>query len=188
MPEESKKMFSAWAGLMALAQKGDAAAYRRLLTEITPRIKVFLRRRLFSPEQIDDVTQEILLAVHSARHTYRPEQPFENWMYGIARHKMLDYFRKQMRQNENEIGADELVTFAADGSNNPEEALSGKDIQAVMDRLPKRQRDILVLVKVEGRSMAEVAARFGMTESAVKVGAHRGYKKLKELLIAHGYE
>ena len=177
-----------WSGLMVAAQAGDAAAYRRLLQEMTPVIKKFLKTRLFNPDHVEDVAQEILLAVHDARHTYRPEQPFRNWMYGIARHKMLDYFRKQMRQNANEISDDEFVTFLKDPANNPEETLSGKDLRGVLAKLPDIQKNILIMTKVEGHSMAETASKLGMTEAAVKVAAHRGYKKLKELLIIHGYQ
>jgi len=186
--EHSQSSSDLWSGLMVAAQAGDAAAYRRLLQEMAPVIKKFLKTRLFNPDHIEDVAQEILLAVHDARHTYRPEQPFRNWMYGIARHKMLDYFRKQMRQSANEINDDEFVTFLADPANNPEEALSGKDLQDVLAKLPGKQKDILVMTKVEGHSMAEIATKLGMSETAVKVAAHRGYKKLKELLISHGYQ
>jgi RNA polymerase sigma-70 factor (ECF subfamily) len=184
----SQEQSDAWSQLMAMAQDGDAAAYRRLLREMSPVIRKFLKSRLFNPDHIEDVTQEILLAVHAARHTWRPEQPFRNWMYGIARHKMVDYFRKQMRQSANEISDEEFVTFIQDPANNPEEALSGKDLDGLLARLPHKQREVLVLTKVDGHSMAEAAAKLGMTETAVKVTAHRGYKKLKEWLIAYGYQ
>ena len=177
-----------WPHLMEKAQQGDSAAYRQLLIEITPAIKRFLRARYFSPDHIEDISQEILLAIHGARHTFRPEQPFANWMYGIARHKMIDYLRRQVRQNANEISDDELVTFLADETNNPEDALSGKDLHMALEQLSDKQRRILLLTKVEGFSMAEVATKMRMSETAVKVTAHRGYKKLKEILIADGYE
>ena len=108
-------------------------------------------------------------------------------MYGIARHKMIDYMRKLGRQNANEINGAELETFLADRANNPEETLSGKDVQKALTRLPDRQRQVLLLVKVEGYSMAEAAAKLGMTETAAKVTAHRAYKKMKERLIEYGY-
>jgi RNA polymerase sigma-70 factor (ECF subfamily) len=177
-----------WSALMLAAQNGDGAAYKKLLTEITPPLKSFLRSRFFSRDHIDDIVQEILLAIHSARHTYRPEQPFRNWMYGVARHKMIDYMRKWGRQNANEINDDELVTFLADKSNNPEEDLSAKDIEQALAKLPEKQREVLLLTKVQGYSMAEAAAKLGMTETAVKVTAHRGYKKMKEWLVEYGYK
>lgn len=176
-----------WSALMLAAQKGDQAAYRRLLSEMTPVLKAFLRTRFFSHEHAEDVVQEILLAIHAARHTYRPEQPFRNWMYGVARHRMIDYLRKLGRQKSNEISNDELVTFLADSANNPEEALSGKDLEQALENLPERQRQVLRLTKLEGYSMAEAAEKLGMSESAVKVTAHRAYKKMKEWLVEFGY-
>lgn len=176
-----------WSSLMTAAQGGDAAAYRRLLAEIAPALRSFLRTRFFAREHIDDVVQEILLGIHAARHTYRPEQPFRNWMYGIARHKMVDYLRKLGRQKANEISDGELVTFLGDPANNPEEALSGKELEQALERLPEKQRRVLQLTKVEGYSMAETAAKLGMSETAVKVTAHRAYKKMKEWLVEYGY-
>lgn len=177
-----------WSALMLAAQNGDAVAYRRLLTEITPPLRSFLRSRFFSQSHIDDIVQEILLAIHTARHTYRPEQPFRNWMYGVARHKMIDYMRKWGRQNANEINDDELVTFLADKSNNPEEALSAKDIEQALATLPEKQRQVLLLTKIQGYSMQEAAQKLGMTETAAKVTAHRAYKKMKEWLVEYGYK
>lgn len=173
--------------LMQKAQGGDAVAYRTLLNTITPLIKGYLRTRLFSRSHIDDIAQEILLAIHAVRHTYNPEQPFKNWMYGIARHKAIDYMRKATRQNANETNDVEFETFMADAANNPEEALEIKQLRASLDKLPEKQRRILMLTKVEGHSMAEAGKLLDMTESAAKVAAHRAYKKLKEILIDDGY-
>lgn len=175
------------AALMQAAQNGDAAAYALLLTAISPILKRFLKSRLFNDAALDDILQEILLAIHTARHTYRPEQPFEHWMFGIARHKLIDYFRRHGRKQSREVSGDDLVTFMADTANTPEEDLSYKDIRQALRRLPDQQRKVLTLAKIEGYSMAETAAKLGMSEAAVKVTAHRAYKKLKEWLIADGY-
>jgi RNA polymerase sigma factor (sigma-70 family) len=176
-----------WPALMLAAQNGDANAYRRLLREITPPLRAFLRARFFAREHIDDIVQEILLAIHAARHTYRPEQPFRNWMYGVARHKMIDYMRKHGRVNANEVSDDELVTLMGDHANTPEEALLGKDVKKALAQLPDKQREVLLMTRVEGFSMAEVAKKLGMTETAVKVTAHRATKRMKEWLLEYGY-
>lgn len=178
---------AAWPQLMLAAQGGDAAAYQRLLREITPPLRTFLRARFFAREHIDDIVQEILLAIHAARHTYRPQQPFRNWMYGVARHKMIDYLRKYGRKTANEINDDELVTFMRDTANTPEEAMIGKDVKQALAQLPEKQREVLLMTRVEGLSMAEAAAKLGMTETAVKVTAHRATKKMKEWLLEYGY-
>lgn len=183
----SDDLSKTWPELMQKAQTGDALAYARLLREITPPLKRFLKTRLFVHDQVEDVCQEILLAIHTARHTYRPEQPFSHWMYGIARHKMVDYLRKHIRKNNNEINDDELVTFLADQTKNPEESLSDKELQGILTQLPDKQREILTLTKIEGLTMSETAVKMGMSETAVKVTAHRAYKKLKTILVTHGY-
>jgi RNA polymerase sigma-70 factor (ECF subfamily) len=71
----------------------------------------------------------------------------------------------------------------ADAAKNPEEALSAKDLHKVLAKLPEKQRRVLMLTKAEGFSMAEAAAKMGMSETATKVTAHRAYKKLQELLL-----
>jgi RNA polymerase sigma-70 factor (ECF subfamily) len=176
-----------WSALMQAAQAGDALAYKKLLREIAPALKNFLRTRFFAKDHIEDVVQEILLAIHAARHTYRPEQPFPNWMYGVARHKMIDYLRKQSRLKENELQDELLETFLADGANTPEEALAGQDIRQALATLPDKQRQVLALTKIEGYSMAEAAEKLGMTETAAKVTAHRACKKMREWLVSYGY-
>lgn len=173
---------------MQSAQDGDAVSYKKLLSEISPVIRNFLKSRLFSVDQADDLTQEILMAIHAVRHTYRPDQPFENWMFGIARHKLLDHFRRLMRKNSHEIADDELVTFMADPANTPEEALSGKELRIILGHLPERQRRIIIMTKMEGFSVSETAEKMNMTETAIKVTVHRGLKKLREILVTHGYE
>lgn len=175
-----------WSDLMRAAQRGDSAAYRLLLTEITPAIQAFLHRRLIQKDQVEDVTQETLLALHKARHSYLPDQPFAHWMYGIARHKMIDFIRKQSRNKSHEADGDFIETFAEDQANNMDEA--GYDLTKAINTLPEKQRDILILTKIKGYSMAEVAEKKGMSETAVKVAAHRGYQRLKIWLAKDGYE
>ncbi|RTE68075.1 hypothetical protein BHE90_017549, partial [Fusarium euwallaceae] len=68
-----------WGQLMAAAQEGHAAAYRRLLDEIRHWLKGFYARRL-PPGMVDDAVQDTLIAIHEKRHTYDPERPFRPWL------------------------------------------------------------------------------------------------------------
>ena len=63
------------ARLMAEAQRGDANAYGSLLDDIGPMVMNFLRRRVRDAEEVQDVYQEIFMALHRARHTYQPTRP-----------------------------------------------------------------------------------------------------------------
>lgn len=164
---------------LVLALAGDNEAYAAFLTRSGAHLRAYFRRRLVtSPNEVEDLVQETLLALHNRRHTYQPAQRLTPWLYAIARYKLVDLLRAQSPRRAVEIsledddGASDLV--AADVS--PAEAR--RDLLKLLDTLPERQRVAIVLVKLEGRSVADAAAATGMSESAVKVGIHRGLKKL----------
>ncbi len=78
---------------------GDAVAYRAFLDDLTGHLRGFLRKRIYYlQDDIEDVVQEILLAVHNSRHTYRPDEPLTAWVHGIARYKLMDFFRARSRR------------------------------------------------------------------------------------------
>jgi RNA polymerase sigma-70 factor (ECF subfamily) len=82
----------AWSRLMVAAQDGDRGAYERLLREILPLLHAVIERLHRDPDRIDGVIQEVLLAVHLARHTYDPARPFRHWLMAIA-HRQSDLCR-----------------------------------------------------------------------------------------------
>ena len=76
---------------------GDAAAYQSFLKELSAHLRSFLRRRLVSlPDDVEDIVQESLLAVHNQRHTYDPGQPVSAWVQAIARYKLVDLLRRHI--------------------------------------------------------------------------------------------
>ena len=77
---------------------GDAKAYRAFLDQLGGHLRGFLRRRLPQPDELEDVLQEVLLAVHNARQTYRAEQPLTVWVQAICRYKLADHYRTRGRQ------------------------------------------------------------------------------------------
>jgi DNA-directed RNA polymerase specialized sigma24 family protein len=80
---------------MRAANRGDATAYRRLLQAVTPVLRGVVRARgaALGPEGCEDVVQEVLLAIHLKRQTWREDAPLRPWLYAIARHKVVDAFR-----------------------------------------------------------------------------------------------
>ena len=73
-----------WSSLMASAQSGDGIAYRQLLDELSTLVERYLRSRLGSHEFLEDCVQEVLLAVHQARHTYDQRRAFRPWLSDIS--------------------------------------------------------------------------------------------------------
>jgi RNA polymerase sigma-70 factor (ECF subfamily) len=81
------------------AQSGDEAAYREALARIAARLRGYLRRRMqSSPDDVEDLVQETLLALHLQRGTYDPTLPVSAWVLAIARHKLVDLWRRRGRQ------------------------------------------------------------------------------------------
>ncbi len=156
---------------------GEGPAYAAFLKELSAFLRAFLRGRLARvPDEVEDLVQETLLAVHNQRHTYDPARPLTAWVHAIARYKMIDFLRlRSGREAMNEPLGDEDELLAA----TDEEAREARrDIAALLERLPDRHRLPIVHVKIEGLSVAEAAKLTGMSESAVKVGIHRGLKTL----------
>jgi len=156
---------------------GDAKAYRDFLQRLSAHLRAFLGRRLFGwPDDVEDLVQECLLAMHNQRHTYQSDQPLTAWVHAIARYKMIDLLRaKSSREALQDPIDDEQGLFAA---SDIEASDARRDLGGLLETLPERQRLPIVHVKIEGLSVAETASLMGMSESAVKVGIHRGLKAL----------
>ena len=154
---------------------GDAAAYRRLLAALTKHLRAYYMRRV-GPATAEDLVQETLIALHSRRITYDPALPFTAWVYGIARYKLIDEFRRVKRRAS--VPLDEAPDlFAHDEA---EASVARRDVQKLLDRLPQAKRRMVQDIKLGGISVADVAARTGMSETAVKVSVHRAIKSLGE--------
>jgi RNA polymerase sigma-70 factor (ECF subfamily) len=167
--------------LLIRGMAGDAAAYHGFLQALGLHLRGFFRVRLQRlPDDVEDLLQETLLAVHNQRHTYDPAQPLTAWVHAIARYKMVDLFRRREgRELLNETLDEESAVFAYSEN---EAADARRDIGRLLAQLPDRQRLPIQHVKLEGLSVAEAAALTGMSESAVKVGVHRGLKALAEMI------
>lgn len=159
------------------AQSGDAAAYRLCLELLAARLRGFFKRRLVGlPDAVEDLVQETLLALHLRRGTYDPELPVTAWVLAIARHKLVDLWRRRGRRDALHDPIDDVAErfLAVD----PEDGGAKRDLDALLRELPPAQQRAIVLTKIEGLSVAEAATRTGASESAIKVQVHRGLKRL----------
>lgn len=175
-------------GLMKQAQAGDADSYQRLLIRIRQMMTRYLENtfaRFRMPEAgAEDVLQEILLAIHSKRHTYDPHQYFLPWMYAIGRYKVVDHFRRHRWIYKATVPLeDELENIEALMSFEPS---ADFDVETLLQSLPEKQRQILKLVKLEGLSIEEAAKRTGFSTSDIKVTVHRAIKALREQVLWKG--
>lgn len=158
-------------------QDGNERAYRTFLTDLSHHLRGFLRARLLrQPGEIEDLLQEVLLAVHNARHTYQADQPLTAWVFAIARYKLADFFRARSRGDAFNDSLDDTAELFAEAELEPAQA--SRDLDKLLSDLPDRQRLPIMHVKLEGLSVTETAKMTGLSESAVKIGVHRGLKAL----------
>jgi len=167
-----------WTGLMRLAISGDSGAYHRLLKAVTPVLRAGARRGLARAgqpvDQAEDVVQEILLAVHLKRHTWDANAPFAPWLFAIARNKLIDAMRRRGRRIF--VNIDDFAETIPDVP--APETASPVEVAAVLGTLPPRQRDVLQSIAVESTSIKDTAAKFAMSEGAVRVALHRALASL----------
>ena len=164
---------------MRAANGGDTAAYRQLLQAITPVLRRVVQARGggLGQDSCEDVLQDVLLAIHTKRHTWRQDAPLRPWLYAIARHKVVDAFRARGRRIE--LAIDDIAdALAAPQGPDP---LAGRGMEELLGALDPRAADIVRGFGLRGETTAETAARLGMTEGAVRVALHRALQTLARL-------
>jgi RNA polymerase sigma-70 factor (ECF subfamily) len=171
-----------WADAMRRARRGDGAAYRAFLTEIATVLRGMARHGLdrygFSPDEAEDVVQEVLLALHTRRDSWDETRPIAPWVFAIARYKLVDGARRlgRARRLTAAVTVDEVADLIP--APKPERDMTGVDAIALIGSLPPRERGVVVALVFEGISVAEIARRLGIGESAVRVAFHRALSRL----------
>ena len=157
---------------------GDARAYTALLDALVPMLRSFFARRLRGePEDVEDLVQDTMIALHTRRASYDRDRMFTAWAYAIARYKMIDHFRRTRTTVPIE-GLENILI--AEGF---EDAASARmDVDRLLGSLSAKQERIIRQTKIEGFSTAEAAARGGIGESDVKISVHRGFLAMAKRL------
>lgn len=165
--------------LMAGYQNGDLAAATALIERLSPQLHRFFLVQFASRESANDLLQETWLRIHEVRHTYRPGQPLLPWLYAIARHIRVDHYRKGTRTSARESRLDDVPEVAASP---PADQSVVSDLETLLATLPESQREVVMMLKVSGLSLEEVARATSSSIGSVKQKAHRAYEKLRERL------
>ena len=167
--------------LMRRALAGDEHAYAQVLRATATMLRPYIARRINQASEVEDVLQETLISIHKTRHTYDGKRPYKPWAFAIAKFRLADYLRQHYAdQLRHAADLDEAeFIFASDVT---ESGLSYESIKDEIDQLSGKQPAILHLLHREGHTAKEVAGKLGMTETAVKVAAHRAYKILRKKL------
>ncbi len=169
-----------WGVMMRAALAGDGAVYRVLLRELAgamrSTVRAALSRHGHGNADVEDIVQEILIAVHLKRHNWNRALPFAPWVNAIARYKVIDCLRRRGLRVQSSV--DDLANMLPAPAN---DAGDFGDIERLVRQLGERPQRIVRAVAMQQRSIADVAADLGMTEGAVRVALHRALKELARL-------
>lgn len=160
--------------------QGEAEAFDVLFGRYARAVNAFLARMVGNPSLAEDLTQATFLSLVRSRGRFQSGARFKPWLYAIAANAARDHLRR--RHVEELTPEGQLPQNAASHDPLPRDLGLERQVQAALAQLPTAQREAIVLHRFEGLSFAEIAEVVGLTESAVKVRAHRGYERLRELL------
>jgi len=172
---------------------GNKAAFDKLVKLFAPRVFAIIYRFFSEKQQAEDIAQDVFIKAYRALHTYGQERPFANWLSAITtRHCYRELKKRKARPetNASAISFDgsaiiDILCFDPGSSarNTPEQKLVIKELaEKVLEKLSAREKMVLVLIEVEGKSMKETAALMGITPINVKVSSFRARKKAKKIL------
>src|SRR3984893_13993035 len=171
-----------WAEAMRGKQRGEAVAYERMLKEVASALRRSLAPRLVragcGAHETEDLVQEILIGLHSKRHTWDPARPFLPWLHTITRYKLIDFMRHRRRDTRRRVDLPlgdwlEMVDPLADEANR-----STWEVDRHLAVLPVGQRKVVRAIAVEGASVRSVAQELATSEGVVRVTLHRAISRL----------
>lgn len=173
-----------WRAFMRSAQDGDRAAYAQLLSELVPMLRRLVNLKWPNTHEDEDIVQEILVSLHTVRHTYDRDRPFMPWILTIAKRRMADAARRRYARGANEIAVEELPeTFSALQTKTEQDASDDQEaLRKALNALPAGQRQAVELLKIEGLSLEEAAYATGKSVGSLKVSVHRALRAMRQSL------
>jgi RNA polymerase sigma-70 factor (ECF subfamily) len=148
----------------------------------------FIARRVADPQDSEDVLQEVMLRIHRHSDELASADQVVAWVHRIARNAIVDHYRRRAARPELPAGAAEDFEERADGSlEEPASDALRRELAAclrpLIDKLPEKLREALVLTEVEGLTQTEAARRLGISVSGAKARVQCGRTQLRTLLL-----
>lgn len=144
-------------------------------------LRAFLRKRVHQEETVEDLLQEVFLRIHTHAESLREGEKLESWIYQIARHRMIDYYRQQRPVIS--LQAVDQDLFQAEPAEEDVQAELEPAVAAMVNALPEPYREALYLTEYQGLSQRDLAKRLGLSFSGAKSRVQRAREKLKQLLL-----
>ena len=173
--------------MLAAAQHGSEAAFTRLWLDANPALMRYLR--VIAPEAAEDAAADTWMNVVRGLRRFRgDEAAWRAWLFTTARRRVIDASRRRLRRREeplDEVPA-AVLPVTADAADEVMERLGTRSAITLLARLPRLQAEVILLRVVAGLDTDSVARLLERSPGAVRVAAHRGLRRLAEILTEAG--
>lgn len=183
MPEATKAPETA--KLVKLAQRGDESAFSELIDNYKRRVFGTLFRIIGKRDDVEDVAQDVFVRLHQSLPQLRSPEVFDTWLYRLTTHAAYDHLRRQMRRESIRLSdLSEEQVRAVEAARSGEAYLCERhdaEVRELTDhilgRISAKDRVLLVLKEVEGRSLKELSEIYDCNVNALKVRLFRARKR-----------
>lgn len=182
--------------LIKQIQSGDNIAFRRMVELHHLRVIHICLSFVHSPQDAEDIAQEVFIEVYKSINTYRFDASLSTWLYRLAVNKSLDFLRQKKRKKRGFGLVNTMERSELEGINysNDDDAVGIEEkerillLRSAIEKLPERQRVAITLSKIDELGQKEVAELMQTTVASVEALLIRAKKKLHQLLIKHKQE
>ena len=144
------------------------------------KLRQFILKRVDDPEDAEDILQEVFIKIHNNMDRLKDEERLPAWLYQICRNAVIDYYRA--RRQDTGISED-LAVEEGPVEADPEAELAA-GLRGMMECLPEKYRQALILTELGGMKQAELANHLNLSPSGAKSRVQRGREMLREELLA----
>ena len=174
--------------LIAEVLEGSAESFEPLVVKYQSRIFALARRYARREDEVEDIVQTVFLKAYSKLSSYRGDAPFEHWLMRTATYTCYDFLRKHQRNREwnaSDLSEEENDWFENIGEESTAETnreAASTLVHKLLEGLKPEDRHIITLLELEHQTVKEIAELTGLSESNVKVKAHRAREKMRSAL------
>ena len=143
-------------------------------------LRTFIHKHLSEATDADDILQDVFVKIHMHVATLRDEEKLQSWLYQITRNAIMDYYRQQKRtvSVEQVWEREEDDSFVDDAARELVPC-----IREMVEQLPDKYRQALLLTEYEGLTQKELSTRLGISFSGAKSRVQRAREQLKQMLL-----
>ncbi|THJ17126.1 MAG: RNA polymerase sigma factor SigZ [Nitrospira sp. CG24E] len=155
-------------------------------------LRAFIAKRVADEAAVEDLSQEVFLRMQRGLSGLKDQSRLLLWLYRIARHTIIDYYRVRGRQPEKPVGLvsdlETLFPVSLPAESATDSGQLGTELadclRPMIERLSEDYRQAITLVDLEGMSQHEAAVQLGLSVSGMKSRVQRGRRQLREMLEA----